>query len=296
MCHDAKVFTRKTLFDPALAAVTCLQGLFAHFWSVSRAGPLNEHTCCHDNRQGHTSCPDNISRPVRHPHWPAVTLRLPIILRLESLCMTSPIQCLYWRLTLIDAWRLIMTRIDAWSLTPLSSRLPRGPFSFFPLIWRLEQEHMPSQQSLMRSLSWTLYQPNRPFTMVMTRSTKAALLLTVRTSRRPPWWRLVCVITNFMMSSIAPWRKSATSFRIFRPSSGVFRPPSPSPSRLWHQSPLSNPDVFLDTTITQKICIWQSPIVLTRATLSLCDRTVVYLNGAYKLLNGMMKRLYVPWY
>ena len=120
MCHDAKVFTRKTLFDPALAAVTCLQGLFAHFWSVSRAGPLNEHTCCHDNRQGHTSCPDNISRPVRHPHWPAVTLRLPIILRLESLCMTSPIQCLYWRLTLIDAWRLIMTRIDAWSLTPLS--------------------------------------------------------------------------------------------------------------------------------------------------------------------------------
>ena len=196
-----------------------------------------------------------------------------------------------WRLLTLDAWSWRVLALEAWPLP-----LPRGPFSFFPLIWRLEREHMPSQQSLMRSLSWTLYQPNRPFTMVMTRSTKAALLLTVRTSRRPPWWRLVCVITNFMMSSIAPWRKSATSFRIFRPSSGVFRPPSPSPSRLWHQSPLSNPDVFLDTTITQKICIWQSPIVLTRATLSLCDRTVVYLNGAYKLLNGMMKRLYVPWY
>jgi len=106
--------------------------------------------------------------------------------------------------------------------------------------------------------------------MVMTRSTKAALLLTVRTNRRPPWWHLVYVITNFMMSSIAPWRKSATSFRIFRPPSGIFRPPSPSPSRLWHQSSLSSPDVFLDTTITQKIHIWQSPIVLTRATLSLC--------------------------
>ena len=97
--------------------------------------------------------------------------------------------------------------------------------------------------------------------MAMTRSIKAALLTTVRTSRRPPWWRLVCVITNFKVSSIAPWWKGATSFGTFLPPSSIFRPPSPSPSRLWHQSPVKSRRVSrhdyhskdLNLTITNSI-------------------------------------------
>ena len=229
--HDAKVFSDwKHSSAPIVDVVTCLQASLPisdpfcvqDLWMSTPAATTTTQTT--PGAQTTSAVPS--ATPIGMPWFCA-----PIVLRLESLCMTSPVQCL---LTL-DAWSWGTWTIEAWPLFPRC-----GPFSSFQLIWRLEREHVTSQQSLMRSFSWKHGQPNRPFTMAMTRSTKAALLITVRTSRRPPWWRLVCVITNFKVSSIAPWRKGATSFRIFRPLSNIFRPPSPSPSRLWHQSPVKS--------------------------------------------------------